>query len=107
MRVLLIEDDLKTAGFVIKGIKESGFVMDHAVDGDEGLHMALRSHYDTAIIDIMLAKMDGLSLIEELRCNKIKMPLLILSVKRKAFPLLDIHSLASPSLPHYQIVILQ
>ena len=82
MRILLVEDDLKIAGFVVKGLKESGFVVDHAVDGDEGLHMALRSHYDTAIIDIMLAKMDGLSLIEEIRSNKIKMPLLILSAKR-------------------------
>ena len=82
MRILLVEDDLKIAGFVVKGLKESGFVVDHAVDGDEGLHMALVSHYDAAIIDIMLPKMDGLSLIEEIRSNKIKMPLLILSAKR-------------------------
>ena len=82
MRILLVEDDLKIAGFVVKGLKEAGFVVDHAVDGDEGLHMALVSHYDAAIIDIMLPKMDGLSLIEEIRSNKIKMPLLILSAKR-------------------------
>jgi len=82
MRILLVEDDLKIAGFILKGLKESGFAVDHAVDGEEGLYMALANQYDAAVIDIMLPKKDGLSLIEELRSNKIKMPLLILSAKR-------------------------
>lgn len=82
MKILLVEDDLKIAAFIIKGLKEYGFVVDNAVDGEEGFYLALVNHYDAAIIDIMLPKMDGLTLIEELRRNKIKMPLLILSAKR-------------------------
>ena len=56
--------------------------MDHAADGDEGLHLALHEPYATAIIDIMLPKLDGLRLIEELRRQKINTPVLILSAKR-------------------------
>ncbi|MDY6839140.1 MAG: response regulator transcription factor [Thermodesulfobacteriota bacterium] len=82
MRILLVEDDLKIASFILKGLKEAGFAVDHAVDGEEGLHMALMEPYDTAIIDIMLPKLDGLSLIERLRQKKTKTPVIILSAKR-------------------------
>jgi len=82
MRILLIEDDVKVASFVARGLKEARFAVDRAVDGEEGLHMALNEPYDTAIVDIMLPKLDGLSLIEELRRKKVNIPILILSAKR-------------------------
>jgi two-component system, OmpR family, response regulator len=81
MRILLVEDDGKIASFITKGMKEAGYVVDHAADGDEGLALALTESYDAAIIDIMLPKRDGLSLIEELRRNKVTTPVIILSVK--------------------------
>lgn len=82
MRLLLVEDDLEIASFIIKGLKEAGFAADHAVDGEDGLHLALTEPYDAAIIDIMLPKLDGLGLIEELRRQKINVPVMILSAKR-------------------------
>jgi two-component system OmpR family response regulator len=82
VRILLVEDDLKIASFILKGLKESGFAVDHAVDGNEGLHMALTEPYDTAIIDIMLPQLDGLSLIQEIRRQRINTPVIILSAKR-------------------------
>jgi len=82
MRLLLVEDDLKIASFITKGLKEAGFTVDHAADGEEGLHLALHEPYGTAIIDIMLPKLDGLRLIEKLRHQKIDTPVLILSAKR-------------------------
>lgn len=82
MRILLVEDDLKIASFISKGLKEAGFAVDHAPDGEEGLHMALTESYDTAVIDLMLPKLDGLTLIEMLRQRKIETPVLILSAKR-------------------------
>jgi len=82
VRILLVEDDLKIASFILKGLKESGFAIDHAADGEEGLHLALNEPYDAAIIDIMLPKLDGLSLIEELRRQKVNAPVIILSAKR-------------------------
>jgi len=82
MRILLVEDDLKIASFVLKGLKEAGFAVDHAADGEDGLHLALTEPYDIAIIDIMLPKVDGLTLIEELRRRGVNTPVLILSAKR-------------------------
>jgi len=82
MRILLVEDDLKIASFILKGLKEAGFASDHATDGEEGLYLALTEPYDTAIIDIMLPKLDGLTLIEELRHKRINTRVIILSAKR-------------------------
>lgn len=81
MRILLVEDDLKIAGFIVKGFKAEGFAVDHAVDGEQGLHLAMTEPYDTAVIDIMLPKLDGLSLIMKMRREKIKTPVLVLSAK--------------------------
>jgi two-component system OmpR family response regulator len=81
MRILLVEDDRKIASFVIKGLKAEGFAVDHENNGEDGLHMALTEPYDAAIIDIMLPKMDGLSLIENIRREKLKTPIIILSAK--------------------------
>ncbi len=82
MRLLLIEDDPKIAAFVSKGMREAGFVVEHASDGKLGLQMALGSSYDAAVIDIMLPGLDGLSIIDELRRRRIKLPVIILSAKR-------------------------
>ena len=81
MRILFVEDDKKIASFVAKGLKEAGFAVDHASDGESGLHLALTESYDAAILDIMLPKLDGLRLIERLRSEGIKTPVLILSAK--------------------------
>ena len=81
MRILLVEDDGKIASFIIKGLKAAGYAVDHARDGEEGLHLALSEPYDTAIIDIMLPKLDGLSLIERMRSAKLRTPVIILSAK--------------------------
>jgi two-component system OmpR family response regulator len=81
MRVLVVEDDVKIASFIVKGLKAAGYAVDHALDGEDGLHMALTEPYDTAIIDIMLPKLDGLSLIERMRKEKISTPVIILSAK--------------------------
>ena len=81
MRILVIEDDKKIASFIVKGLKQSGFAVDHAEDGENGLHLALEEGYDAAIIDIMLPKRDGLSVVGELRKRKINLPVLILSAR--------------------------
>ena len=82
MRLLVVEDDYKIALFVSKGLREAGFAVDHVDNGIDGLDMALTEPYDLAIIDIMLPMLDGLSLIRELRTNRINMPVIILSAKR-------------------------
>ena len=82
MRLLLVEDDLKIASFILSGLKEAGFAVDHAPDGEDGLHLALYEPYDAAIIDIMLPKLDGLTLLEELRRKRINTPVIILSARR-------------------------
>ena len=79
MHILLIEDDLNAASYVIKGLKESGHVVDHASDGEEGMELSLTLKFDVIIIDRMLPKLDGLSLIKKIRDKKINTPILILS----------------------------
>ena len=81
MRILLVEDDDKIASFIIKGFKAEGFAVDHAADGEDGLHLALTEPYDAAIIDLMLPKLDGLALIEQMRREKIRTPVIILSAR--------------------------
>lgn len=81
MRLLLVEDDAKTASFVLKGLRENSYAVDHAGDGEAGLHMASSEPYDAAIIDVMLPKLDGLTLIAELRRKKNRLPVIILSAR--------------------------
>lgn len=82
MRVLIIEDDKKIASFISKGLKQAGFAVDIAEDGEEGLSLALQDTYDAAVIDLMLPRLDGLSVIEELRRSNLNTPVIILSAKR-------------------------
>jgi two-component system, OmpR family, response regulator len=81
MRVLIVEDDLTIAGFLMKGFKEAGFAVDHAAEGETGLHLATTEPYDVAIVDLMLPRLDGLSLIQRMREKKIRTPVIILSAK--------------------------
>ncbi len=79
MRILLIEDDREAASYLTRGLREAGHVADHAVDGEEGLHLAREGGYDVLIVDRMLPRRDGLSVIEALRSAGDTTPVLILS----------------------------
>jgi two-component system, OmpR family, response regulator len=81
MRILVVEDDKKIASFVVKGLKQSGYAVDHCGDGEEALVLAETTAYDAAVVDIMLPKLDGLSLIQRLRTQGVKTPMIILSAK--------------------------
>ncbi len=79
MHILLIEDDRNAATYLVKGLTESGHVVDHAADGEDGLHMALTGEYDILVVDRMLPKRDGLSVIRMLRADSNNTPVLVLS----------------------------
>ncbi len=79
MRILVVEDDRDAASWLVKGLKESGHVVDLAADGEKGLGMAAEAGYDVLIVDRMLPKLDGLALIRSLREQDNKVPILILS----------------------------
>jgi two-component system OmpR family response regulator len=82
MRVLLIEDDQGISSFVVKGLREAGFAVDLASNGEDGLHLALTESYDVIIVDLMLPKIDGLTVITKLREQKPNVPVMILSAMR-------------------------
>ena len=82
MRALLVEDDDTIAGFVERGLREAGFAVDRFADGEAGLEAAVTQPYDVAVVDVMLPRRDGLSLIDELRKREVATPVLILSAKR-------------------------
>jgi two-component system OmpR family response regulator len=81
MRILVVEDDSKIASFVTNGLKQNGYAVDCAKDGEEGLDLATTVSYDAAVLDLMLPKLDGLTLLSSLRKQKIRTPVLILSAK--------------------------
>ncbi|MEQ1860323.1 MAG: response regulator transcription factor [Chthoniobacteraceae bacterium] len=81
MRLLVVEDDHKIASFVVKGLKEAGYGVDRCADGEEALILADSTPYDALIVDLMLPRLDGLSLIKRLRAKKHHAPVLILSAK--------------------------
>jgi two-component system OmpR family response regulator len=81
MRILLVEDDVKIASFIVRGLKAAGYAVDHALDGESGLSLVTTEPYDATVVDIMLPKLDGLSLIEKMRKAKIQTPVIILSAK--------------------------
>ena len=84
MKVLLIEDDQKIASFVIKGLQEVGYLVEHAENGTDGLHMALYEKYDAMVIDVVLPGMDGFTIVENIRADSIETPIIILSSKSSA-----------------------
>ncbi|PYR46988.1 MAG: DNA-binding response regulator [Acidobacteria bacterium] len=82
MRALIVEDDATIAQFVARGLREAGFAVDLAADGEEGLAQALHGQHDVAVVDLMLPRRDGLTLIDELRRRGRNTPVLILSARR-------------------------
>ncbi|WP_354555728.1 response regulator transcription factor [Rhizobium aquaticum] len=79
MKILIVEDDLEAAAYLSKAFRETGIVADHASDGESGLFMASENSYDVLVVDRMLPRRDGISLITELRARGKDMPVLILS----------------------------
>ena len=81
MKILIVEDDAKTAEFVSKALIEHGNTVRHAPDGTEGLALALTDQFDAAVVDIMLPGLDGLALIREMRSRNVSIPVILLSAK--------------------------
>ncbi|MBB4265428.1 winged helix-turn-helix domain-containing protein [Roseospira visakhapatnamensis] len=79
MRLLVVEDDAEAAAYLVKGLRESGYVVDHADNGMDGLYMATNEPYDAVVLDRMLPRLDGLAVVETLRKAGKQMPVLILS----------------------------
>jgi two-component system copper resistance phosphate regulon response regulator CusR len=81
MKVLIIEDEPKTASYLKKGLTESGFAVDVVAAGDEGLHLALDNVYDVIVSDIMLPRMDGWTILSRLREHEVATPVLLLTAR--------------------------
>lgn len=81
MRILLVEDDKQIARFILMGLKQEGYSVNHVENGEDGLHFAQTDDYDLAIVDIMIPKIDGLKVIEQLRKKNIEIPVIILSAR--------------------------
>jgi heavy metal response regulator len=81
MRLLVVEDEKKVAGFIKKGLEEEGYAVDLAADGKTGLDLALDRVHDLVVLDIQLPKMDGLSVLSALRREKVGIPVLLLTVR--------------------------
>ena len=79
MKVLLIEDDRRTAEYVCLGLRENGYVVDHAEDGKQGFFLAEEESYDAIIVDRMLPGVDGLTIVKMLRSSGIKVPIMFLT----------------------------
>ncbi len=78
-RVLVVEDDVDTADYVTKGLRETGFTVEHVSDGRDGLYLGSSSSFDAIVMDRMLPGMDGLSVVKALRAGGVETPILILS----------------------------
>ena len=81
MRLLVVEDEKKVASFIKKGLEEEGYAVDQAADGETGLMMGLDGVHDLIILDVNLPRMDGLSVLQELRQRKVATPVLLLTVR--------------------------
>jgi two-component system OmpR family response regulator len=81
MRILVVEDDDKIASFLVKGLKQSGYAVDRCADGQRASELAQSVAYDAAVVDLMLPKLDGLTLIQQLRAKNVRVPMLILSAR--------------------------
>ena len=79
MRILVVEDDRNVAAYLVKGLRESGYTVDHAADGKQGLFLATSERYDAIIVDRMLPSLDGLAIVRALRAANDRTPALILS----------------------------
>ena len=81
MRILVVEDEKKVAGFIKKGLEEETYAVDVAYDGEDGLHLGVEGQYDLIILDIMLPKIDGLEVLSQLRDQGSDVPILLLTAK--------------------------
>ncbi|MCX5696955.1 MAG: response regulator transcription factor [Candidatus Omnitrophica bacterium] len=81
MRILVVEDEKKVADFIRRGLKEEGYAVDVAYDGEEGYFLAGTNPYDLIVLDLMLPKQDGLSLCRSLRQDRLTTPILMLTAK--------------------------
>jgi two-component system OmpR family response regulator len=79
MRILVVEDDEKIASFIVNGLKQNGFAVDKASDGEEALSLCGSVNYDALVLDIMLPKLDGLAVMRRMRHDKSLVPVLLLS----------------------------
>jgi len=79
MRILIVEDEKKTANYLNKGLTEHGFTVDTATDGEDGLHLASTETYDLIVLDVMLPERSGWSIIKELRAAGNNVPVIFLS----------------------------
>jgi two-component system OmpR family response regulator len=79
MRILVVEDDEKIASFILNGLKQNGFAVDQASDGEEALALCGSVNYDAMVLDIMLPRLDGLAVIRRMRHDKSLVPVLLLS----------------------------
>lgn len=83
MNVLLVEDEAKIASFVVQGLREQGFVVDHCVNGNEGYAWATEREYDVALLDIMVPGKDGLSILKDLRQRGQTVPIILLTARNE------------------------
>jgi len=83
MKILLIEDDIESAKYLVKGLKEQGYVVDHAAGGKDGLFLAATEKYDAMIVDRMVPEVDGLTIIQTLRASSNETPIIVLTALDK------------------------
>jgi two-component system, OmpR family, response regulator len=81
VKILVVEDDQETAAYIARGLREAGHVVDHAPDGQEGLFLATGGGYDVMVVDRMLPKLDGLSLVRALRAARVATPAIFLTAR--------------------------
>lgn len=81
MRILVVEDERRLSDVIKKGLTEDGFAVDRAFDGEEGLYLAESEEYDLIVLDLMIPKIDGITICRTLRNRKIKTPILMLTAK--------------------------
>jgi two-component system copper resistance phosphate regulon response regulator CusR len=81
MRILVIEDEKKTAAFLAKGLREAGYAVEIARDGEAGVALALASRFDLLLVDVMLPKKDGWTVVAELRGRGVQTPILFLTAR--------------------------
>lgn len=81
MRILVVEDEAKVAGFIKRGLEEESYAVDVAMDGEQGADMITMNVYDAVILDLMLPKKTGIEVIKELRSKKVNVPVLMLTAR--------------------------
>lgn len=81
MRILVVEDEIKVANFIKKGLEEEHYAVDTALDGESGLYLSEVNDYDVIVLDLMIPKIDGLEVLRKIRGNKNNVPILVLTAK--------------------------